>query len=217
MTNGTHGDDPNERWPMLTQLSDKSLIRRFRSGNDEAAAALYARYADRLDFLAARGLGADVGGLVGSDDVVQSIFRTFFRRAAVGDYEVPEDMELWNLLVTISLNKIREVGRYHRRAKRDVGKTVSLEDQQGSGGIAGADEVACHVLQMVVDEMIEQLPEAHQQIIRLHIEGWNVPEISVETQRSRRTIERVLQEFRQQLREQIQSDEHAAKTKARDE
>ncbi|MFO0977993.1 MAG: sigma-70 family RNA polymerase sigma factor [Planctomycetaceae bacterium] len=207
MADGTLDDGPIERWQMLAELSDKSLMRRFRSGSGDAAAALYERYADRLDYLASRGLGSDIGGLVDSDDVVQSIFRTFFRRAAVGDYEVPEDMELWNLLVTISLNKIREVGRYHRRARRDIGKTVPLEESTTAGSIAGADEVACQVLQMVVEDTIAQLPMAHQKIIQLHIEGWNVPEIAAETARSKRTIERVLQEFRLRLKEQIRSDD----------
>ncbi len=71
--------------------------------------------------------------------------------------------------------------------------------------VAGADEVACQILQMVVDEAIEKLPAAHQRIIQLHIEGWNVPEISRETTRSKRTIERVLQEFRLTLKEQIRN------------
>ena len=148
----------------------------------------------------------DIAVKVDSDDVVQSIFRTFFRRAAVGDYDVPDDMDLWNLLVTISLNKIREIGRYYRRARRDIGKSVPLSETTVGNLTAGADEVACQVLEMVVDEAIAALPEAQQRIIRLHIEGWNVPEIAADTQRSKRTVERVLQEFRLKLKEQIQSD-----------
>lgn len=186
---------------MLRALSDQSLLQLFRTGSEDAASVLYGRYAERLDFLASRGLGADMRSLVGSEDVVQSIFRTFFRRAAAGDYEVPEDSELWNLLVTISLNKLRAIGVHYRRQKRSVAKTVHSDLEIGDE--AGVDDIAYQVLRMVIDELIESLPESHQRIIRLQIEGWDVSSIASETQRSKRTVERVLQQFRIQLKELI--------------
>jgi RNA polymerase sigma-70 factor (ECF subfamily) len=196
---------------MLRALSDKSLLQMFQTGSEDAASELYGRYAERLDFLASRGLGSDMRSLVGSEDVVQSIFRTFFRRAAAGDYEVPEDSELWNLLVTISLNKIRAIGLHYRRQKRDVSRTVHVNSDVGD--VAGGDGVAYQVLRMVIDELIESLPESHQRIIHLHIEGWDVSGIASETQRSKRTVERVLQQFRIQLRELI-CDEANDKTES---
>lgn len=186
---------------MLRALSDQSLLQLFRTGSEDAASVLYGRYAERLDFLASRGLGADMRSLVGSEDVVQSIFRTFFRRAAAGDYEVPEDSELWNLLVTISLNKLRAIGVHYRRQKRSVAKTVHSDSEIGDE--TGGDDIAYQVLRMVIDELIESLPESHQRIIRLQIEGWDVSSIASETQRSKRTVERVLQQFRIQLKELI--------------
>lgn len=186
---------------MLRALSDKSLLQLFRTGSEDAASELYGRYAERLDFLASRGLGSDMRSLVGSEDVVQSIFRTFFRRAAAGDYEVPEDTELWNLLVTISLNKLRAIGLHYRRQKRSVARTLHSESEIGD--VAGGDDVAYQVLRMVIDELIESLPDSHQRIIHLHIEGWDVTGIASETQRSKRTVERVLQQFRNQLKELI--------------
>ena len=186
---------------MLRTLSDKSLLQLFRTGNEDAASELYGRYAERLDFLASRGLGSNMRSLVGSEDVVQSIFRTFFRRAAAGDYEVPEDSELWNLLVTISLNKLRAIGLHYRRQKRSVARTLHSDSEIGD--VAGGDDVAYQVLRMVIDELIESLPDSHQRIIDLHIEGWDVSGIASETERSNRTVERVLQQFRIQLKELI--------------
>lgn len=195
---------------MLRTLSDKSLLRRFRTGSEDAASELYGRYAERLDFIASRGLGSDMRSVVGSEDVVQSIFRTFFRRAAAGDYEVPEGSELWNLLVTISLNKIRAIGLHYHRQKRSVSRTTHGET--AAENVAIDDDIACQVLRMVIDELIESLPESHQRIIHLHIENWGVAEIALKTQRSKRTVERVLQQFRTQLKELI-CDEVNDKTK----
>ena len=191
---------------MLRALSDKSLLRTFRTGSEDAAVELYGRYAERLECLASRGLGRDLRSLVESEDVVQSIFRTFFRRAAEGDYEVPDGSELWNLLVTISLNKLRTIGQHYRRKKRDVSLTV--HGSANLDAVSGGDEIACQILRLVIEELIEALPESHQRIVNLHIEGWSVCEISTEVQRSKRTVERVLQQFRAELKELIGDHEN---------
>jgi RNA polymerase sigma-70 factor (ECF subfamily) len=47
---------------------------------------------------------------------------------------------------------------------------------------------------------LHDLPEVQQQIIVRRIEGSQVDEIAVETGRSKRTVERVLQDFRSRLR-----------------
>ncbi len=183
---------------MLTALSDKSLLRKIQGGSEDAASELYGRYAERLEFLISRGLGSDMRSLLDSEDVVQSVFRTFFRRAGSADYDVPEDSELWNLLVTISLNKIRAIGKHYRRKKRDISRTI--HGDSGAGSASCGDGVAYQVLRLVIDELIESLPDSYQTIIKLHIEGWDVSGIASEAQRSKRTVERVLQQFRTQLK-----------------
>src|SRR5947208_1454870 len=97
------------------------------------------------------------------EDIVQSVFRTFFRRAAQGHYDVPAGEEIWKLLLVIALNKIRAVGAYHRAAKRDVRQTaggetfdVAIESE------SGRDETSLTVLKMVIDEVLAGLPEAHR-------------------------------------------------------
>src|SRR6516165_12171184 len=101
--------------------SDRTLLRRFQSGEADAATLLYLRYAARITSLAWNQRGADLASRFDPDDIVQSIFRTFFRRAAEGHYDVPEGEDLWKLFLVIGLNKIRATGAYHRAAKRDVG------------------------------------------------------------------------------------------------
>ena len=57
---------------------------------------------------------------VDPEDIVQSVFRSFFQRAITDAYSVPAGQDLWKLLLTIALNKVRSQGVYHRAAKRDV-------------------------------------------------------------------------------------------------
>src|SRR6516225_2129441 len=113
--------DPDE------SFSDRSLLRRFRAGQEDAATQLYLRYAGRLLALAQAQCAPDLAPRVDPEDIVQSVFRTFFRRAAQGHYEVPEGEELWKLFLVIGLNKIRATATFHRAAKRDVGVTASGE------------------------------------------------------------------------------------------
>ena len=68
---------------------------------------------------------------------------------------------------------------------------------------AGKDEAALAVLRMVVDEVLEGLPESHRRMIELRIDGHEVAEISRDVGRSKRSVERVLQDFRRRMGELI--------------
>jgi RNA polymerase sigma-70 factor (ECF subfamily) len=190
------------------QPSDGSLVRRFRAGEQDAATELYLRYADRLEKLARSETGRDLGTRLDAEDVVQSVFRTFFRRAAAGQYELPAGEELWRLILVIALNKIRQLGIHHRAAKRDATRTKSVEHWEGVAPAAAkeSDETARATLAMVIDELLSQLPAAHRAMIELRIEGHEVAEIAARTERSQRSVERVLQNFRQQLSKLIHDE-----------
>jgi RNA polymerase sigma-70 factor (ECF subfamily) len=186
-------------------LSDRSLLRRFRSGQRDAATLLYLRYAGQLHALAQAQSSPDLARRVDPEDIVQSVFRTFFRRAVQGHYDVPEGEELWKLFLVIALNKIRATGAYHRAGKRDVRRTVTgTRFDQLLQTQAGRDEAALQALQQVIDEILDQLPASHRAIVELRIEGFTVHEIARKTERSKRSAERALQEFRRQLSALIQ-------------
>src|SRR5262245_24172878 len=89
--------------------------------DDEAARRIWECYVQRLLALAEQDLGRSVQARLDAEDVVQSAFRSYFRRRA--DYELADRDELWSLLVTITLNKVRNANRHHHRQKRDVRRT----------------------------------------------------------------------------------------------
>jgi DNA-directed RNA polymerase specialized sigma24 family protein len=51
----------------------------------------------------------------------------------------------------------------------------------------------------VVEEVLNRQPGVNKAMVELRIEGYEIAEIAEKTQRSRRTVERVLQEFRTKL------------------
>jgi RNA polymerase sigma-70 factor (ECF subfamily) len=64
--------------------SDHSLLRRFRRGQDDASTLLYLRYAERPQALAAAQQSPRLAQRIDPEDIVESAFRTFSRRAAQG-------------------------------------------------------------------------------------------------------------------------------------
>lgn len=196
--------DQNQFGP--TGISDRSLLRRFRTGSEDAATQLYLRYAKRLLALTRTKCAPDLAPRFDADDIVQSVFRTFFRRVAKGGYDVPDGDDLWKLFLVIGLNKIQAVGAYHRAAKRDVRLSA------GDNGLETAatevtDTESLSILKMAIEEVMTGLTPAHREIVNLRIEGCEVAEIAVRLGRSKRSVERILQGFRKMLASQINKDE----------
>ena len=188
-------------------VSDRSLLRRLQHGQADASTELYLRYAERLLALTAAQSSPDLARRVDPEDIVQSVFRTFFRRASLGHYTVPDGEEIWKLLLVIALNKVRATGAFHRAAKRDVRRTSGGEAfDRAVGSQPGQDETALSFLRMVIEELLEGLPEAHRRMIELRIEGHEVGEIAAAVRRSKRSAERVLQDFRARLEALIKED-----------
>jgi RNA polymerase sigma-70 factor (ECF subfamily) len=188
--------DPPECSPDTPVPSaDADLVRRYRDGDESAAADLFLRYARRLRALAGQYCGPPYAGRFDADDVVQSVFREFFAGVRRQAYDVPPTGELWGLLMVLALNKVRNLVGRHRAGKRSVQRTAPLPDAD----VLAADESAAALLRLVVAEQLDGLPESNRAVIRMRTEGYEVGEIAAHTGRSRRTVERVLQDFRARL------------------
>jgi RNA polymerase sigma-70 factor (ECF subfamily) len=184
--------------PSLGERTDESLVRLYRAGDEGAATSLYLRYAGRLRALARTHCGGAFAGRFDADDIVQSVFKTFFDGVRRESYEVPAGGEIWGLLLVLALNKIRSKMEYHGAAKRSVHLTASSAaiDREA---VLHRDEAAAAFLKLIVDELLDGLPVSNRAIVQHRIEGYEIGEIAARTGRSRRTVERVLQEFRTKL------------------
>lgn len=203
----SHADQAGAQGSTSRNLSDQILLQRFREGHSDASTLLYLRYAHRLHALAKKRSSPDLARRVDPEEIVQSVFRTFFRRAAAGQYEVPDGEEIWKLLLIIGLNKVRAAGAHHRAAKRDVRQTEGGECYElALQNEAVGDETSLIILRMVIEEALADLPPAQQQMVQLRIEGGEVTEIAHQTGRSKRSVERVLQAFRARLTDLIGGD-----------
>lgn len=192
----------NDRPKSECSHSDGSLLRLVRSGEQEAATDLYVRYSDRLLKLAKRNTNPNLATRFDPEDVVQSVFRSFFRRVAHGAYDVPEGEELWRLLLVLSLNKVRALARHHRAQRRSVDATFrNIGEDQSVGAFMTPDPQPQQILEMVVDDVLRDMPAAQRHIVEQRIQGHSVVDIADQTQRSRRTVERVIKKFRDTIAE----------------
>ncbi len=203
----TDGLPSSDRSLARSNSSDSSLLRRVQRGNQDAATELYFRYAERLRNLVRNETSPALARREDAEDILQSIFSSFFRGVGQGYYDVPAGDELWKLLLVIALNKICAKGTYHRAAKRDVRITLGgefLDRYSRYAHSTPSDETT--FLKLAIDEALTQLQPLQRQMVVCRIEGYEVAEIASRVQRSKRTVERVLQEFRRQLTADLQAE-----------
>jgi RNA polymerase sigma-70 factor (ECF subfamily) len=180
----------------LSLLPDNELIRRFQTGDDHAATVVYQRYAPRLRALAHTRCGRRFASRFDPDDVVQAVFRDLFA-GRLHDGPKPPGGNLWAFLTVLTLNKIRNLVEHHSAAKRSVRRTNSSHYEEQPIAVCDPRAETCTVIDF--EEEVESLPHEDGRVIRMRLEGFEVDEIVKATKRSRRTVERVLHNFRERL------------------
>jgi RNA polymerase sigma factor (sigma-70 family) len=175
--------------------TDAELARRFRSGDESAAALLYRRYAARLRAAVRSRCGRTFASRFDPDDVTQAAFRALFEQLRATD---PEG-EVWSLLLGMAMNTVRRLIEHHSAAKRSVRRTRPAEDD---GRPLPVPDHRCGdaLRSIALREQLESLPEPDRHVVELRLAGYEVGEITSRTGRARRTVERVLQMFREQVR-----------------
>jgi RNA polymerase sigma-70 factor (ECF subfamily) len=173
------------------------LLERWRRGDATAAEELFARYAARLTRLAEQHLSRPVQQRVEGADVVQSVFRTFFRRSQAGQFTINGGTDLWRLLVRITLLKAHAQGRRHTAACRDVraeGAAVPLAAVARDPDPADAAAVVD-----LMSVLLRGQPPLFADVLEKRLQGESVTDIARHLRLSRKTIHEVLRQLKQRL------------------
>src|SRR5437870_434016 len=83
----------------------RQIMERLGRGDPEAAREVFRRFARRLVGLARQRLDARLRQKLDPEDVVQSVFRSFFSRQAGGQFDLDDWDGVWALLTLITLRK----------------------------------------------------------------------------------------------------------------
>src|SRR5687767_9707448 len=90
---------------MSEQDSFQALLAHLQAGDPEAGGRIVSRFAYRLIGLARSRLDRLVRQKVDPEDVVQSVFRSFFLRQGEGKWRLESWNSLWAILTVITLRK----------------------------------------------------------------------------------------------------------------
>lgn len=180
----------------------QTLIDGLNRQDDDAVGRVFAIYSQRLAHLAACRIDPQLDRRFDGEDVVQSVFRTFFRRHEEGDFDINTDQQLWNLLVTITIFKTRTYARRHKADKRDVAVEQELPEHFGFLAQVPLAEDAI-ALWEEVDLVLAGLPQKAGLILAARLEGKSKSEIADELGISRQTVHRLCTLLDQRLRERF--------------
>jgi len=193
-------------------LSDDDLqwqtwIRRLADGDEAVVGQFWAEYGGRLQGLAAQHLTGRLYRREAPEDVVQSVCRTFFRRAKGGQFDLADSESLWRLLCAITLTKVREKARYHGREKRRFGREQEAGPGAGRSGdpcqwLAGREPTPDEAAEFndELSQLLSGLDGEEQQLVELKLQQCNNSEIAQRLGCSERTVRRILQRVRSRLR-----------------
>ena len=190
---------------MTNDTSFRALMNELVDGRSDAAADIVEEYTAALVAVARRQISPKLARRIDPEDVVQSAYRSFFVRMGRGEYELGNGKELWKLLLTITLNKVRKQGKFHHAQKRDVSNDQSARDasrEAPMAELAKSDEPSPEDTAMLVEEvsrLLATLRAEDRPIVELRLQGYNSVEIAKETGRAERSVRRILERVRRRL------------------
>jgi RNA polymerase sigma-70 factor (ECF subfamily) len=183
----------------------EELMARLRTGDDEAAAQVFDRFVQRLIYLAQSQLDQWTRQKVDPEDIVQSVYRSFFQRYRRGQFDFAGWDSLWGMLTVITVRKCINRARSFRVAGRDVEREVPLElAADGSAAYAGLESrepgpLEAAILAETVEQLMHDLDDREREMFSLSLQGRTVQEISPLVGRSERTVQRLLARIRKRL------------------
>lgn len=187
-----------------TEPSEDKL-RELRAGQEAASREVFARYAHRLVAYANRHLAKELHHRADGEDVVQSVFKTFFRRARDGEFQVESSIELWRLLLQITVNKVRATARIIRAKRRNPAREAkpATADRHPLDDVMnrepGAEELAA--FENLLREIVAAHTPLHGRVLELRLAGYGPSEIAKQLGVTRQTVHRHLTRLSQWLRD----------------
>jgi RNA polymerase sigma factor (sigma-70 family) len=168
----------------------------------DAAQAVFERFTRRLIGLARTQLDAQFRHKIDLEDVVQSVYKSFFIRYGEGALAAEGWDGLWGLLTCITVRKCADRVRYHRAERRDLAREASARAdaepwREAVGREPTPDEAA--VLAETVEGLLRGLNDDERSVVELSLQGYSTQEIGDTLGRAERSVRRLRERVRKQL------------------
>ena len=203
--------------PVAQPESLQRMIEGLLAKDPDTAKQIVKQYEARLGALVRSRLDVRLKNRVDAEDVLQSAFRSFFRRAEAGEFQFEDWNGLWALLAQIAVRKSYRQSVHHRAQRRDVRREQATEADGDSGRTwetegrqASPEEDAS--LQEILELLVGALKDEKQrQAVILRLQGYSLAEIAEmpEIGLSQRTLFRLMKKVKAWLERRL-DEQHKA-------
>lgn len=203
--------------PLLQPESLQRMIAGLLAKDPDTAKMIVSQYEQRLAALVRSRLDVRLKNRVDAEDVLQSAFRSFFRRAEAGEFQFEDWNGLWALLAQIAVRKSYRQSVHHRAQRRDVRRDQFAEADddrktwESEGRTASPEETAS--LQEILELLVGALKDEKQrQAVILRLQGFSLAEISEmpEIGLSQRTLFRLMKKVKAWLERRLEEQRKAS-------
>jgi RNA polymerase sigma-70 factor, ECF subfamily len=180
--------------------SVEAFVQSLRQGDPDASQKVFDQYVDKLVAMARKRISQRLASRIDAEDVVQSVFRTFFHRTKEGEFEFHDPEDICKTLAKITMHKVFRQVAHHQAAKRDAGR------EQGSGD-EGHDLVVNLVSREpspeetteLLDHMenfLSKLKPQEREILEMRMQGFSTVDIAKRLGILDRKIRRLMERLR---------------------
>lgn len=186
-------------------------IEQAKEGDSVATHQIWQHYYERLVRSVRGHLRGQNRGMSDEEDVVVSVFESFYRAAENGRFpELSGRDDLWRLLLRMSARKVVDKGRHDRRQRRGDGLNVQSLHADGDDNaviqVIGDEPTPEMVLIMTesFEELLLHLGDGQLRDLALgKMEGYSNAELAERFECSERTIERRLHLIREKCLQEL--------------
>ena len=192
---------------MTDSQHHKSIAARLKADANLVASELDEQYRARLCQLVEREMNRRFRRKEDPEDVVQSAFRTFYRRNAKGEFHIDSSVDLWRLLETITRHKILKHVEKLGTGKRDTRREEYPEGDDLRGQAPTPEEAA--IAADLMEEALTGLDETYVNVLHMRLQKCTEEEIAAKLGCTRSFVRTKLNRIRDRL--QKLSDDTAGK------
>jgi RNA polymerase sigma-70 factor (ECF subfamily) len=181
---------------MSASSADNCFLDRLNQGTSSAN-ELDGRYRSILCRLVEKEINQRYKRREEPEDIVQSAFRTFYRRNAQGEFHIDSSADLWRLLETIARRKLLKHIEYHDAEKRNPGAEEYLETVEFFTKAPTAEEVV--IAADLMEMALAGLDETYVKVFHMRLNNCTEEEIAQKLGTTRAFVRGKLNRLRNRL------------------
>jgi|ERR1043165_2465765 RNA polymerase sigma-70 factor (ECF subfamily) len=200
---------------MDKDLSFEEVLAQLRLRDNDAATAVYQRFARRLIAQVRKQLGPRILKRIDPDDVVQSVFKSVFVRLADGQFTLGDWDSLWGLLTRVTLHKCLKWTDYFHAQSRSLDRegtpSAPASDSDNSWEFIDREPTPpeAAMLAETVEQVLLGLNKHEQEIVTMSLQGYQAAEISAQLGCTEAKVYRLRNRIRRRLERMRDADPEA--------